>query len=96
MKTTALPKGVQLTLELMATTYVAVAVLFLVNPDWLILVTNKAFARYDWPMVFFPTERFWLSLAVTVPGTRAFLASARAGECTPFMRLDGPLRARSP
>jgi hypothetical protein len=78
MKTTALPKGVQLTLELMATIYVAVAVLFLVNPDWLILVTNKAFARYDWPMVFFPTERFWFSLAVTVPGTRAFLAFSAA------------------
>jgi hypothetical protein len=27
-------------------------------------------------MVFFPTEKFWLSLAVSVPGTRAFLAFA--------------------
>ncbi|MBW2175050.1 MAG: hypothetical protein JRF64_10665, partial [Deltaproteobacteria bacterium] len=38
------PKGVQWTLELMAMTYVAVGVLFLVNPDWIILVVNKAFA----------------------------------------------------
>ena len=62
----------------MAMIYVAVTVLFLVNPDWPILFVNKAFARYDWPMVFFPTERFWFSLAVSVPGTRAFLAFAAA------------------
>jgi hypothetical protein len=55
-------------------TYVAVGVLFLVNPDWIILVTNKMFEGRDWPVVFFPTERFWFALAVTVPGTRAFLA----------------------
>ena len=65
-------------LELMAMVYVAVGVLFLVNPDWLILVVNQVFARYEWPVVFFPTERFWLSLAVSVPGTRAFLAFAAA------------------
>ena len=58
--------------------YVAVAVLFVVNPDWPILMVNKAFARFDWPMVFFPTEKFWYSLAVSVPGTRAFLAFAAA------------------
>jgi hypothetical protein len=62
----------------MAMIYVAVAVLFLVNPDWLILVTNEAFSHYDWPVVFFPTERFWLCLAVSVPGTRAFLAFSAA------------------
>lgn len=78
VKTESLPKGVQWTLELMAMTYVAVGVLFLVNPDWIILVVNKAFARFDWPMVFFPTERFWFSLAVSVPGTRAFLAFSAA------------------
>jgi len=62
----------------MAMTYVAVAVTFLVDADWPILIINKAFARYDWPMVFFPTEKFWFSLAVSVPGTRAFLAFAAA------------------
>jgi hypothetical protein len=58
----------------MGMTYVAIGVLFLVNPDWIILVTNQVFAGHDWPVVFFPTERFWFALAVTVPGTRAFLA----------------------
>lgn len=67
-------KGIQWSLELMGMTYVAMGVLFLVNPDWIILVTNQVFAGQDWPVVFFPTERFWFSLAVTVPGTRAFLA----------------------
>ncbi len=62
----------------MAMIYVAVMVLFLVNPDWPILFVNKAFARYDWPMVFFPTEKFWFSMAVSVPGTRAFLAFVAA------------------
>lgn len=82
VKTESLPKLVQWTFELMAMVYVAVAVLFLVNPDWIILVVNKAFARYDWPMVFFPTERFWFSLAVSVPGTRAFLAFSAARKPT--------------
>ncbi len=77
-KTAPLTKGVQWSLELMAMTYVAVAVTFLVDADWPILVVNKAFVRYDWPMVFFPTEKFWFSLAVSVPGTRAFLAFAAA------------------
>jgi hypothetical protein len=62
----------------MAMVYVAVAVLFIVNPDWPILMVNKAFAHLDWPMAFFPTERFWYSLAVSVPGTRAFLAFTAA------------------
>jgi hypothetical protein len=66
----------------MAMIYVAVAVLFVVNPDWLILFVNKVFARYDCPVVFFPTERFWFSLAVTVPGTRAFLAFSAARKPT--------------
>ncbi len=78
LETARLPKGVRWSFELMAMIYVAVMVLFLVNPDWPILFVNKAFARYDWPMVFFPTEKFWFSLAISVPGTRAFLAfSAR-------------------
>jgi hypothetical protein len=77
-KTEFLPRGVQWSFELMAIMYVAVAVLFMVNPDWLILITNKAFDRYGWPVVFFPTERFWFSLAVSVPGTRAFAAFAAA------------------
>jgi hypothetical protein len=62
----------------MAMIYVAVTVLFLVNPDWPILFVNKAFARYNWPTVFFPTEKFWFSLALSVPGTRAFLAFSAA------------------
>ncbi len=74
LKTGSLPRGVRWSLEVAAVIYVAVTVLFLVNPNWLILVVNKAFARYDWPMVFFPTEKFWFSLAVSVPGTRAYLA----------------------
>ncbi len=71
---TVVPRGAQWSLEAMGTVYVAVAVLFVVNPDWVILVVNEAFARYDWPMVFFPTERFWFSLGASVPATRAFLA----------------------
>ncbi len=77
-KTAPLPKGIRWLLELIAMIYVAVTVLFLVNPDWPILFVNKVFARYDWPMVFFPTEKFWYSLAVSVPGTRAFLAFSAA------------------
>jgi hypothetical protein len=76
-------KGVQWSLEFMGMTYVAVGILFLVNPDWIILVTNQIFEGRGWPVVFFPTERFWFALAVTVPGTRAFLAftaSRRPGE----------------
>jgi len=71
-------KGVQWCLEIMAMIYVAVAVLFVVNPDYPILMANKAFARFNWPMVFFPIEKFWYSLAVSVPGTRAFLAFSAA------------------
>jgi hypothetical protein len=74
----------------MAVIYVAVTVLFLVNPDWPILFVNKVFARYDWPMVFFPTEKFWYSLAVSVPGTRAFLAfsaAQRPAESRPYVRV---------
>lgn len=78
LKAASLSKGVEWSLEVMGVIYVAVAVLFLVNPNWLILVVNKGFARYDWPMVFFPTEKFWFSLAVSVPGTRAYLALAAA------------------
>ena len=73
-----LPKGVRWSLEVMAMIYVAVAALFVVNPNWPILVVNKAFIGYNWPMVFFPTEKFWFCLAVSVPGTRAFLAFAAA------------------
>jgi len=73
-----LPKGVRWSLEVMAMIYVAVAVLFVVNPNWPILVVNKAFMGCNWPMVFFPTEKFWFCLAVSVPGTRAFLAFAAA------------------
>ena len=73
-----LPKGIQWSLEFMGMAYVAVMFLFLVSPDWLILTINKAAARFEWPVVLFPTERFWLSLAVTVPGTRAFLAFSAA------------------
>jgi len=82
VKTERLSKGVQGSLELMGMTYVAVGVLFLINPDWIILVTNKVFTRQDWPTVFFPTERFWYSLAATVPGTRAFLAFTAARRTT--------------
>ena len=78
LKTAALPKGVQWSLELMAMVYVAAAGVFLINPDWPILMVNKAFAPHDWPVVFFPTERFWLSIAVGVPGTRAFVAFSAA------------------
>jgi hypothetical protein len=69
-----LSKGIQHTFDAMAMIYVAVAALFVVNPNWPILMVNKTFSHYNWPMVFFPTEKFWLSLAVSVPVTRAFLA----------------------
>jgi hypothetical protein len=78
VKTGHFSKGIQWSLELMGMTYVAMGILFLVHPDWIILVTNQVFAGYDWPVVFFPTERFWFALAVTVPGTRAFLAFTAA------------------
>lgn len=78
LRTEHIPKGAQWLLELMAMSYVAVTALFLVDADLPILVVNKAFARFGWPMVFFPTEKFWFSLAVSVPGTRAFLAFAAA------------------
>ncbi len=65
---------IRLALETMAIAYVAAAFLFLINPDALILFTNMAFSNYGWPMVFFPTERFWYALAFSVPATRAFLA----------------------
>lgn len=77
-KEEALPSGVRWSLEVMAMIYVAVAVLFAVHPNWPILVVNKAFIGYDWPLVFFPTEKFWFCLAVSVPGTRAFLAFTAA------------------
>lgn len=73
-----LSKGVQWSLEVMATIYVAVAVLFIVNPHWVILVANQAFARYDWPVVLFPTEKFWFCLGASVPATKACLAFAAA------------------
>ena len=73
-----LSKGAQWSLEFMAVVYVAVMAIFLVNPDLPILTINKAFASYDWPVVFFPTEKFWFSLAASVPGTRAFLAFSAA------------------
>ena len=76
--TKALSKGVQWSLEVWATIYVAVAVLFIVNPDWVILVVNQAFARFEWPMVFFPTEKFWFSLGASVPATKAYLAFTAA------------------
>jgi hypothetical protein len=71
-------RGTQWSLEVMAVFYVAVTVLFLVDADWPILVVNKAFSGYGWPPVFFPTEKFWFSLAVSVPATRAYLAFAAA------------------
>jgi hypothetical protein len=85
-----LPKVISWALELMAVIYVAVAVLFLVNPDWPILFANKVFASYDWPVVFFPTEKFWYFLAVSVPGTRAFLAfsaAQRPAESRSYVRV---------
>ena len=74
VRTQHFSKGIQWSLEFMGMTYVAIGVLFLVSPDWIILVTNQIFGGGHWPVVFFPTERFWFALAVTVPGTRAFLA----------------------
>jgi len=78
LRTERLPKRVQWSLELMAMLYVAVTVLFLIDADWPILMVNKAFIHYDWPMVFFPTEKFWFSIALSVPSTRAFLAFTAA------------------
>jgi hypothetical protein len=77
-KTAAFPKSVRWAFEFMAIIYIATAVAFLVNPDWPILMVNKMFLRYEWPMVFFPTERFWLSIAVGVPATRAFVSFSAA------------------
>jgi len=65
---------IRIALDMMAIGYVAAAFLFLINPDALILFTNTAFSNYGWPVVFFPTERFWYALAFSVPATRAFLA----------------------
>jgi hypothetical protein len=67
----------------MAMVYVATAVSFVLNPDHAILLVNKIFAGYEWPVVFFPIERFWLSIAVGVPATRAFVAFAAARNRAP-------------
>jgi hypothetical protein len=94
-----LPKGVRASLEAMAVIYVAVTVLFVVDPDWPILVANKAFMGYDWPVVFFPIEKFWYSLGVSVPGTRAFLAflaartSAQTALCIKVLQVSSLLTA---
>ena len=93
-KTAAFSKSVQWAFELMAMIYIATAVAFLINPDWPILMVNKMFVRYEWPMVFFPTERFWLSIAVGVPATRAFVAfsaarnPARAEFCVQVIQIS--------
>ena len=82
------PKWITVCLEAMGVVYVAVAFLFLINPDSIILWINKAFSHTNWPMVFFPTERFWYSLAWSVPGTRAFLvfsAARRPAAATLFL-----------
>lgn len=78
MNKTVHSKGVRLLLELMAMVYVGVMAVFLVNTDWPLLVANKISLCYGWPLVIFPTERFWFSLAASVPGTRAFLAFSAA------------------
>ena len=93
-KTATIPRGVQWSFELMAMIYVATAAVFLLSPDWPILLANQVFARYEWPVVFFPTERFWLSIAVGVPGTRAFVAfsaarsPARAKFCIQILQIS--------
>ena len=72
----------------MGIVYVAVAVLFLISPESIILWVNTAFSGFNCPMVFFPTERFWYALAWSVPGTRAFLAfsaARRPGEARFFL-----------
>ena len=73
-----MPRGVRWLLESMAIIYVAATVFFLLDPDRPILLVNQAFASFGWPMEFFPTEKFWFSMAVSVPGTRAFLAFSAA------------------
>jgi hypothetical protein len=78
MKTEHISKGIQWSLELMAVAYVAVMAVFLINADWPLIVANKISLSYGWPLVIFPTEKFWFSLAASVPGTRAFLAFSAA------------------
>jgi len=76
--TDGVAKWIPVSLEVMGVVYVAMAFLFLMSPDSIILWANKAFSRTQWPVVFFPTERFWYALAWSVPGTRAFLVFAAA------------------
>ena len=58
--------------------YIGVMILFAVSPDLPISFSNSISRQFDWPVLSPMGERFWFSLALTVPGVRAVLAFAAA------------------
>ena len=56
--------------------YVGVMILFAVSPDLPISFSNSISRQFDWPVLPTVGERFWFSLALSVPGVRAILAFA--------------------
>ncbi len=58
--------------------YVGVMILFAVAPDMPISFSNSVSGHFGWPVLPPVGERFWFSLALSVPGIRAALAFAAA------------------
>ncbi|MFH1672659.1 MAG: hypothetical protein ABIF87_04465 [Pseudomonadota bacterium] len=58
--------------------YVGVMMLFAVSPDLPISFSNSVSGRFGWSVLPSVGERFWFSLALTVPGMRAVLAFTAA------------------
>ena len=56
--------------------YVGVMIFFTVSPDLPISFSNSISRQFDWPLLPPVRERFWFSLALSVPGIRAILAFA--------------------
>lgn len=54
--------------------YVGVMLLFAVSPDLPISLSNSVSIHFDLPVVPSVGERFWFSLALSVPGIRAVFA----------------------
>jgi hypothetical protein len=58
--------------------YIGVMILFAVSPDLPILFSNNISRQFNWPVLSPVGERFWFSIALSVPGVRALLAFAAA------------------
>lgn len=71
-------QGVQRLFNCLGVMYVGVMILFAVSPDLSISLSNSLSGRFDWPIVPSVGERFWFSLALSVPGIRAVFAFGAA------------------